>query len=122
MADVLHSGAQAAATTSERCSSNRSTSSATVDQTRDFTYVVDVVAGLRIAGRTPGIEGGVFNFGGGSQASVNDALALIRGLAGRELAVSYGEAPGAVRAQGPPLVRPQLRVGGFAPATAQAHA
>ena len=36
---------------------------------------------------------GVFNLGGGSRASVNEALSLIGELAERELRVSYGEAP-----------------------------
>ena len=63
------------------------------DQTRDFTYVGDVVAGLRVAARAPGVDGGVFNIGGGSQASVNETLGLIAELADRELRISYGEAP-----------------------------
>ena len=63
------------------------------DQTRDFTYVADVVTGLRLAARAPGVEGRVLNLGGGSRASVNEALSLIGELAERELRVSYGEAP-----------------------------
>jgi nucleoside-diphosphate-sugar epimerase len=63
------------------------------NQTRDFTYVGDVVTGLRLAARAPGVEGGVFNMGGGSQASVNEALDLIAELAERELEISYDESP-----------------------------
>ena len=52
------------------------------NQTRDFTYVGDVVTGLRLAGAAPGAEGGVFNMGGGSQVSVNEALASDRRAGG----------------------------------------
>jgi UDP-glucuronate 4-epimerase len=62
-------------------------------QTRDFTYVGDVVTGLRRAAEVPGIEGSVFNIGGGSQASVAEALSLIAELAERELRVAHSEAP-----------------------------
>jgi UDP-glucuronate 4-epimerase len=63
------------------------------EQTRDFTYVGDVITGLRLAVRAPGVEGRVFNIGGGSQASVNEALSLIADLAGRRLRIRHGEAP-----------------------------
>ncbi len=87
------------------------------DQTRDFTYVGDVVTGLRIAAATPGIEGGVFNLGGGSQVSVHDALALIGELAERELTISYSESPhGDVRDTRADTTRARQRLG-FVPAT-----
>jgi UDP-glucuronate 4-epimerase len=87
------------------------------DQTRDFTYVDDVVTGLRLAARASGIEGGVFNLGGGSQASVNEALSLIAELAERRLRISHGESPhGDVRDTRADTTRTE-RTLGFVPAT-----
>ena len=58
-------------------------------QTRDFTYVADVVAATRAAADTPSANGEIMNIGGGSQVSVNETLAIISELAGRELQVRY---------------------------------
>lgn len=58
-------------------------------QTRDFTYVADVVSATLAAARTPGANGQIMNIGGGSQVSVNETLTLISELAGRELEVRY---------------------------------
>jgi UDP-glucuronate 4-epimerase len=58
-------------------------------QSRSFTYVGDVVdATIRAAGAAPGI----YNVGGGDEASMRDALALLEEVAGRQLAVTYGPA------------------------------
>jgi UDP-glucose 4-epimerase len=54
-------------------------------QTRDFTFVGDVVRATRAAARTPGVGGRVFNVGGGSRVSLNDALGLLEELAGRPI-------------------------------------
>jgi nucleoside-diphosphate-sugar epimerase len=59
-------------------------------QTRDFTFVSDVVAATRAAGFMPDLGGDVLNVGGGSQISVSQALAVISDLAGRALDVRYG--------------------------------
>jgi UDP-glucuronate 4-epimerase len=56
-------------------------------QTRDFTYVDDVVAALRAAAVAPEVGGRVFNVGGGSRASLIDVLGLLEDLAGRPLDV-----------------------------------
>jgi UDP-glucose 4-epimerase len=45
-------------------------------QTRDFTYVGDIVAGLRKAEPHP--KGEVFNLGGGNRVSLNDALSTLQ--------------------------------------------
>ncbi len=58
-------------------------------QTRDFTFVADVVSATRAAAQTPDANGQIMNIGGGSQVSVNDTLAIISELAGRELEVRY---------------------------------
>lgn len=57
------------------------------DQTRDFTYVTDVVAATRAAAEREGLGGKVFNVGGGSRVSVNDALRLLEQLADRPVDV-----------------------------------
>jgi UDP-glucose 4-epimerase len=58
-------------------------------QTRDFTYVGDVVTATRAAAAIPAGPGEVFNIGGGSQIALRDALALIEEFTGRPLDVRY---------------------------------
>jgi UDP-glucuronate 4-epimerase len=58
-------------------------------QTRDFTYVSDVVAATRAAGSLPSPSGEVFNIGGGAQIALADALELIERFAGHPLEVRY---------------------------------
>ena len=60
-------------------------------QTRDFSFVADVVAATRAAGSVPAAAGETFNVGGGSQIALRDALGLIEEFAGWPLEVSYGE-------------------------------
>jgi UDP-glucuronate 4-epimerase len=60
-------------------------------QTRDFTFVGDIVAGTRAAGQADAEPGSVYNLGGGSQTSVRETLEIISELAGRELNVIYSE-------------------------------
>lgn len=57
-------------------------------QTRDFTFVGDVVAATRRAAVTKAVSGQVYNIGGGSQVSLNHAIGVIEELAGRKLVVS----------------------------------
>jgi len=59
------------------------------EQTRDFTYVGDVVTALRVASTAPAASGRVYNIGGGNQVSVNDALRLLGEYADRSLDVEY---------------------------------
>ena len=59
------------------------------DQTRDFTYVGDVVTAMRLASTATAASGRVYNIGGGNQVSVNDALRLLEGYADRSLVVEY---------------------------------
>lgn len=49
-------------------------------QTRDFTYVANVVAAFLSACTAPGAAGRVFNVAGGAQHSVNDLLDRLRAL------------------------------------------
>jgi nucleoside-diphosphate-sugar epimerase len=58
------------------------------EQTRDFTYVRDVVRATRAAAIAPdGVVGEAYNIGGGSRVSVNQALDLLAELSGNELNV-----------------------------------
>jgi UDP-glucuronate 4-epimerase len=56
-------------------------------QTRDFTFVGDVVAATRAAAGAPLAPGKVYNIGGGSRTSVNETLELLAEIAGRPLNV-----------------------------------
>jgi nucleoside-diphosphate-sugar epimerase len=87
-------------------------------QTRDFTYVDDIVAGTIAASRADVPPGAVYNLGGGSQTSVRDALDVISELSGRSVEVVYtAEERGDVRDTSADTSRAQRDLG-FAPATA----
>ena len=60
-------------------------------QTRDFTYVSDIVAANLAAGDR-GTPGAVYNIGGGSRVSVNETLDLVSKLTGQPLNVRREEA------------------------------
>jgi UDP-glucose 4-epimerase len=60
-------------------------------QTRDFTYVYDIVAATRAAAEADVPAGRVFNVGGGNRVSLRCALEVLAGLAGRPLDVRYGD-------------------------------
>jgi nucleoside-diphosphate-sugar epimerase len=53
------------------------------EQTRDFTFVADIVSAT-VAAATRGVPGRVYNIGGGSRVSVNDVLDLVRRVSGRQ--------------------------------------
>jgi nucleoside-diphosphate-sugar epimerase len=79
-------------------------------QTRDFTYVEDVVAATRAAGE--GDASGVLNVGGGGGISVNRALELLAGIAGRPLDVRRGDREsGDVHHTGADITRARRRLG-----------
>ncbi len=56
-------------------------------QSRSFTYVADVVDATT---RALGAEPGIYNVGGGEEATLREALELLEGIAGRPLRVRYG--------------------------------
>jgi UDP-glucuronate 4-epimerase len=86
-------------------------------QTRDFTYVDDVVAATRAAAVSPAAPGRVYNVGGGSRVSVNEALGLIASFSGRPLEVLYRDTErGDVRNTGAETARARRELG-FRPAT-----
>jgi UDP-glucuronate 4-epimerase len=84
-------------------------------QTRDFTYVGDIVAATRSAGE--GEASGVLNVGGGGAISLNRALELLAGIAGRPLDVRRGaRESGDVQDTGADISRARALLG-FAPRT-----
>ena len=60
------------------------------DQTRDFTFIADIVAANLAAGDR-GRPGAVYNIGGGSRVSVTEVLALVAELTGRTLDIRREE-------------------------------
>lgn len=60
-------------------------------QSRSFTYVRDAVAATILA-LEQGASGRVYNVGGGEEASVREAIALLERISGRTLDVRYGPA------------------------------
>jgi nucleoside-diphosphate-sugar epimerase len=87
------------------------------EQTRDFTFVADVVAATRAAAAAPAAPGRVYNVGGGSRVSVNEALALIAAFAARPLEIRYvGANQGDVRDTGADTARARAELG-FHPTT-----
>jgi UDP-glucose 4-epimerase len=56
------------------------------EQTRDFTYVSDAVAGTLAAGDV-GVPGRAYNIGGGSRVTVNQVLNIVQRLVGRPLQI-----------------------------------
>lgn len=65
-------------------------------QSRDFTYVSDIVEATLAAALTPQAKGGIFNIGGGSRVSVNQVIAMLEEITGKQapierLAVAKGD-------------------------------
>jgi len=60
-------------------------------QSRDFTYVANVVAANLMACTAPGIGGEVFNVACGGRITLNSILEQINRIAGRNIAANYGE-------------------------------
>jgi nucleoside-diphosphate-sugar epimerase len=68
------------------------------EQTRDFTFVGNVVEANLLACHAPDAAGGVFNIGCGGATSINELWRRIAAIVGIELAPIYDEArPGDVR-------------------------
>ena len=56
------------------------------EQTRDFTFVSDIVA-ANMAAAVQGRPGSVYNIGGGSRVTLNHVLELIRAVTGKTVAI-----------------------------------
>ena len=61
-------------------------------QTRDFTFVSNVVDGVLRAAETPGVGGEVFNVATGGRVSLNELLTTLRTVIGSEVEPIYEEA------------------------------
>lgn len=60
------------------------------EQTRDFTYVANVVDGVLRAAEAPGIAGEVFNVATGGRVSLNELLARLQRIIGTSVAPARG--------------------------------
>lgn len=68
------------------------------EQSRDFTYVEDVIALVLKAARAEGVSGKVFNAGNGNRYTLNQTWALLQKIEGVRLPPKYGPPrPGDVR-------------------------
>jgi UDP-glucose 4-epimerase len=61
-------------------------------QTRDFTYVTNVVDGVIRAAETPGVGGHVFNVATNSRISLNELLATLKKIFGSNVEPIFKEA------------------------------
>ncbi len=81
-------------------------------QIRDFTYVTDAVDATILAGSVETVAGGIFNVGGGSQATVLDVLNIIGDALGEPVRVRHlPDQPGDVRRTGADLTRARTLLG-----------
>lgn len=62
-------------------------------QTREFNYVEDLVDGFLRAATVPGVEGEVFNLGGGQELSMRDLAHTILDLMGHPVEAEIGALP-----------------------------
>jgi nucleoside-diphosphate-sugar epimerase len=60
-------------------------------QTRDFTFIADIVAATRAAGDS-GRPGCVYNVGGGERIALLDVLKMVQDVAGRQVEIVHEEA------------------------------
>jgi nucleoside-diphosphate-sugar epimerase len=68
------------------------------EQSRDFTYVEDVVGLMLKASEAPGVSGKVFNAGNGGRYTLNQTWELLQKIEGVKLPAHYGAGrPGDVR-------------------------
>ena len=61
----------------------------TGEQTRDFTFIGDIVEANLRAATTGHVEGRVYNIGGGTRISINGVLEILKELSGKPLKVRY---------------------------------
>lgn len=84
-------------------------------QTRDFTFVTDIVSATRAAAVAAVEPGGVYNVGGGLRASLREVLENVESIAGRSLQLTFGdEQAGDVRDTGAETTKAREQLG-FAP-------
>jgi UDP-glucose 4-epimerase len=87
-------------------------------QTRDFTYVSDVVQALRKAAETPGLRDEVFNVGTGQPTTLLDLIAGLNAILGKAITPNHAEARvGDIRHSCANIEQTRLRLG-YAPEVA----
>jgi UDP-glucose 4-epimerase len=75
-------------------------------QTRDFTFVDDVVQATRAAATIPNLEGRVYNIGGGARVGLSQAISVLEELVGKSIGVDrLPPLPGDVRDTGADIDR-----------------
>ena len=68
------------------------------EQSRDFTYVANAVSATLLACTAPGVAGKIINVGVGERYTLNQTIALLNKIFGRQVTPCYGAArPGDVR-------------------------
>lgn len=81
-------------------------------QTRDFTYIANVVDGVLRACHAPEVAGVVINVATGGRISLNDLLQVMNGLVGTALSPLYAEArQGDVRDSQADITKARTRLG-----------
>jgi nucleoside-diphosphate-sugar epimerase len=81
-------------------------------QTRDFTYVGNVVDGVLRAAETPGVSGEVFNVATSGRVSLNELLAVLQKIIGTHATPVYEPArPGDVRDSQADISKAERRLG-----------
>jgi UDP-glucose 4-epimerase len=86
-------------------------------QSRDFTFVEDVVRANLLAATTPGVSGRVYNIACGMRTSLLELIAKMNGLLGTSILPSYRDPrPGDVRHSQADITRAQTELG-FRPRT-----
>ena len=86
-------------------------------QTRDFTFVADIVAATRAAALAPAAPGRVYNIGGGSRVSLSKTLEVLAHVAGRALDVRLSDRElGDVKNTGADIARARADLG-YEPST-----
>ncbi len=81
-------------------------------QTRDFTFISDIVAGTIAAGEAPGAVGGTFNLGGGSRIVLLELLEMLGRVTGKTLQIEQqGPQAGDVRHTWADISRSQAILG-----------
>jgi nucleoside-diphosphate-sugar epimerase len=88
------------------------------EQSRDFTFVEDVVQGNLLAAEAEGVAGEVFNVAGGGSHTVNELVAALRTIIGSDVEPVYVDRrPGDVRASAADIGKAR-RMLGYEPAHA----
>ena len=59
-------------------------------QTRDFTYIGDVVAGVLASAEAPGVSGEVINVAAGGRISLLDLVRTLQVILGRQIEPTFG--------------------------------